>query len=257
MNKTNIFTTILSAVLLTFLHSQNAAAFAPSLEISLPVVEIGTFYNGTTLAVQGEIPGNAEALIRISGEGEELHLKKKGKAAGMFWMNTGDLTFEHVPRVYLQYATPALADKLESPAANLGFGALRDQVEIKPAGEDDNFLFKEFVRLKEKQSLYGVFTDAVNYGIAKDGVKAVKATLVIPPGMQKGEYKIELYAVVDGAKVVGKAEKALTIKQIDFPAQLTKLAFDRPLLHGVLAVLIAIGAGLLTGILFKGKGGAH
>lgn len=225
-----------------------------SLNIAPSTVEITTFYNGTTVAVDGKVAAEAEVLILVSGSGEELHVKRKGKVGGLFWMNVGDLTFGNVPRVYMIYTGKELADKIENESMGLGFNALEARVEIKPAGEENSFYFKEFVRLKESQGLYSKSGEAVTYGAAADGVRPFQATLTIPPQMKQDSHTVAAYAVRDN-QVLASSTANLELKQVSFPAQLSRLAFDHSLLYGILAVIIAILAGLIISAIFKSKGG--
>jgi len=228
-----------------------------SLELDPNNVRIGTFYNGTTIEATGLVPADAEILVRVSGAGEELHLKKKGKVGGLLWMNTGDVTFEHAPRAYMLNTTTTLADRLEQPAIGLGFIALEKQVEISATDEaEKTFLFQEFLKLKKKAGLYIIDTASTSYAPAENGMKSFHSVLTIPPRMTPGAYTVELFAVT-GDQVVGSTTNKFNIKQIGFPAQLSDLAFNKSIFYGVMSVIIALGAGLLMGTLFKGKGGAH
>lgn len=235
-------------------HSGHAAE--PTLKLLPPVVQISAFYDGATVNIESNIPADAEALIIVRGEGEDLHFKKKGKAGGVLWMNIGDITFHNAPKAYMIYASKDEANFIESPELNLGFGALEEQVTLSPSTEDKDFFYQEFLKLKEGEGLYAKVTDAVHYGFADHEMKSVQTALSIPARMTPGNYTVELFAIRD-KKIVGRAAESLQIKQVGFPAELSGLAFNHSLLHGVLAVLVALGAGLFIGILFKGKGGAH
>ena len=74
--------------------------------------------------------------------------------------------------------------------------------------------------------------------------------------MSEDDYTIEVLAVKEG-QLIEQASSDLQVKMVGFPEQLFRLAFQRSLLYGVLSVLIAVGAGLFMGTLFRGKGGAH
>lgn len=256
MNK-KIMTALVLLLGLIIGSPQPGASADISFKLKPSVVQISAFYNGATIELHGNIPAEAEALIRIKGEGEDLHLKKKGKAGGLLWMNIGDVAFHNTPRAYMLYPSEALAGTIESSAElNLGFAALKDLVEISPATEDKDFLFGEFIQLKKGEKLYASIPGAVHYGTVENGMKSVKAELTIPPRMRPGSYTVELFAI-EGGQVVGSLSEDLEIKMVGFPAQLSSLAFNHALAHGIMAVIIALAAGLFTGIMFKDRGGAH
>lgn len=248
---------LLSSVILTLMGMTQASLAADiSMALSPAVVEISAFYNGTSVMVEGQIPADADAVVRVSGAGEELHLKKKGKVGGVLWMNTGDLTLENAPNVYMVYTPKSITDLDISPARQLGFPALKDRITVAPASEDKDFIVGEFIKLKKKEALYTVNHETVKYGQASGGMKTFSVRITVPPRMKQGIYKIDLGVVQDG-KLAGITSQELRVKLVGFPGALSKLAFGKPITHGVMAVFIAIFAGLFMGIVFKGKGGAH
>jgi hypothetical protein len=63
--------------------------------------------------------------------------------------------------------------------------------------------------------------------------------------------------ILENGRVLKTDERQLKIKEIGLPAMISALAFDHAILYGILATLIALGAGLLTGFVFKGAKGGH
>lgn len=227
-----------------------------NLRLSPALIQIGAFYNGTSVQVTGQIPVAAEAVVRVRGTGEELHLKKKGKVGGLLWMNTGDVTFENAPTVVMLYLPKAISDLEASPFRSFGFPALKEKVEIFPAEEDKDFLFGEFLKMKQKEGLYATQLEAIRYGAGEEGAKTFSVEMAVPTRMKPGSYTVELAVAQDG-QLTDTSSAELKIEMVGFPEQLKKLAFGQPLFYGVMAVLIAIAAGLFTGMVFRGKGGAH
>ncbi|HHK60439.1 MAG TPA: hypothetical protein ENJ73_01765 [Desulfobacterales bacterium] len=251
----NVWKGILLAVVLA-LAGLGPALAATSLQIDKSRVEISAFYNGTVIRATGAVPAGAEAVVRVSGKPETLHLKKKGKAAGVLWMNVGDLTFANAPKVYMLYSSDKDGALFGKPELEFSYGALERRVEIEPAGEDKGFWFGEFLKLKKENKVYAEYPGAIVWDEESAAGRTFHVDLVIPPRMGEDDYSIDLYAVKDGA-IVGTASRKLEIRQVGFPKKLTSLAFDHALLYGVFSVLIAVAAGLLMGVLFKDKGGAH
>ncbi len=245
-------------ILLTGLWLQSGNAKGATLDINLTpeTVDIGTFYNGTTVKVTGQIPAAAEIVVRLSGEGEELHLKRKGKVAGLLWMNTSDLIFENAPKVYKVATGSGLMDLDTSAAQDFGFPALKSRIEISPASSDNDFLLQEFIRLKSKDALYSSTPGGVSYGPEAGGIKSYETTMSIPSNMKPGDYAVEVAALQDGS-IIGSSSKPLTLQQVGFPQQLSKMAYGNGLWFGIMSVAIAVMAGLFMGIAFKGKSGAH
>lgn len=232
--------------------------FAAPVELHLDksAIEITTFYNGTKVLATGTVPAGSEAVVRVSGKAEELHLKKKGKVGGLLWMNTGDLTIENAPKIYLLYSSATGQDALADPKLGIGLESLRDRIRILPENEDKEFFFNEFLKMKKHDAVYAEFPATVTYSEQADGARQFQASLQIPPRMSEDDYTIEVLAVREG-NLIGQARSDLKVKMVGFPEQLSRLAFQRSLLYGVLSVLIAVAAGFFMGTLFRGKGGAH
>ncbi len=255
MNKKILFYISLLAGLFALLTSPCLAANI-SINLKPSVINISAFYNGSSVKLSGTIPAKAEAFIRLSGLNREIHLKKKGKVAGLLWMNTGSFIFKNVPDTYMILTSKGLKNEIDSPHSSLGFAALEKQITIEPPDKDKDFLFKEFVKLQRKNHVYFSNDNAVQYAADHNGQRTFTSVITIPPKMKPGTYTIEVFALENGT-VVGTATKSLTIKKIGFPKQVENLAFNHSLLYGIIAVLIALVAGLIIGVLFKGKGGAH
>ncbi len=237
-----------------------AAGTVSADEIKISVVpseiSISAFYDGAHIKAAGTIPAGADVVIRITGEGEEVHLKKKGKVGGLLWMNTGKLTFKNVPAVFMIYTTPDVADRVNHETINLGYFSAKDQIELEPENEAKEALFKEFVKLKESERVYVIDTGSVKYTSGQAGPRQFEADIAVPPKMKPGEYVVEAYAVKND-HIVARADTALVIKLVGFPAWIASLAFGHELLYGIMAVVVAVAAGLLMGVVFKSKGGAH
>ncbi len=233
-------------------------------------LKITTFYNGTTLKASGTIPADADALLHVLGAKKNVALKVKGRVAGLLWMNKTDVELENTPAVYMVY-TPEKVGKdlllsqldmgykaMVKDVAMLGIGykSLVQDIEIKPASADKKFVFGEYIKLMEKAGVYGVFNGTVEYGTPEAGRKTFTVTLKIPPKMHADTYRVEAIAIRDG-KVLGQSSEDLTIELSGLPKIIASLSYGHSLLFGIMAVVIAVAAGLLIGVLFKGGGGAH
>ncbi|WP_083456526.1 TIGR02186 family protein [Desulfosarcina cetonica] len=200
-------------------------------------------------------------MVRLTGPPEDRHLKQKGRALGVLWMNLGSVEISNVPSVFLLYLPKADAPSpAKRPPAwqslGLGLKGLAAKAAIVAADTDQATIFNEFVKLKEKSGLYGVMPNVVHYG-PDDGIqKTFQATLALPAALPQGDYHIAVLAIQDGA-VSTSAIQTIDARETGMPAWISAMAFNHGTLYGVLAVVVAVIAGLTTGILFKDKGGAH
>ena len=214
---------------------------------------IGATFNGTDILVSGRIPTDTEAVIRITGHEEDSRLKKKGRVMGILWMNLGSVEFHNIPSVFLLYKSKN-ADNQQS--GETGIDAVRRKVDIVSEYQDKDVLFDEFVKLKQKSGLYNTVENGIQYEKEKNGLKSFSAALKLPSALPQGDYKLEVFALA-GGDIAGYSQKSLNVKQAGMPAFIADLAFDHGTLYGILAVIVAVIAGLLTGTIFKGEKGAH
>jgi uncharacterized protein (TIGR02186 family) len=224
------------------------------------VINIGATYNGADVAVTGQIPKSAEAVIQVSGKDDNPVLRKKEKALGLLWMNRGTVHFKNVPGLCLLYLPKALGEATKvAPDRwhrwDVGYEAIRARAEIDPPGQDEALLFGQFIRLKEHLNLYAQHSDAIAYGPADGDMKSFTTTIHLPSNLPQAIYTVDVLAV-ENNMVVGRLQKTLQARVTGFPSLLSSLAFDHGTLYGTLAVVIAIIAGLLSGVILgEGKGG--
>ncbi len=225
-------------------------------------VNMGLSYDGTDISISGYIPSDTEAFVRVIGESEHQKLKKKGRALGLLWMNMGAVTIDNAPSVFLLYPSKALAaleqnhpEKWQS--LGLGFEALKGRLEILPPTENRDALFDEFVKLKGTEDLYSTTPDAIRYAEKGDGMKSFTCVAALPSDLPEGQLTIEAVAIKDGGTIVARGTVRIRAKETGITATLSSLAFNHGTLYGALAVLVALFAGLVTGLFFKGGKGAH
>jgi len=258
-----VFRPIITGMILLLaglLCSPPLAATAVTFKVKLDpaVIHIGAFYNGERVSVTGEVPGKSEVVIRVTGKRQDLEFQKKGRVLGILWMNLATVTFHQLPSVYLLYTSKSFEDMVrlnrgEPGVEEVSLNSLESQVDITP---DKHALLEELLKLKRSEGLYGIRNDAVQYGESQGSTKPFAATVSMPPRVPPGEYLVEVFALNHG-NIVARTTDHLKVDEVGLPALLSALAFEHGGLYGVLASLIAIAAGLLTGLLFKGSKGAH
>jgi uncharacterized protein (TIGR02186 family) len=227
---------------------QEAGRPQDSVTVEPRVIVAGMLYDGARVHVRADVPADAAVAILCQGDEGPLRLRKKGKALGLFWMNVGDVSWEVVPEVYLLRSSSAL-DRL-APAAELerlGIGPAALRARARP-GPGADALFGELARLKENDGLWVLAAGGVELRPGRDGAIAL-ADLPVPVKAPPGSYQVRVYAFADGrGELVGRA--GFEVTQGGVPAFIASLAAEHGLLYGVLAVLVAVAVGLLTGVVF-------
>ena len=237
----------------------NAAQVA-NMHLVPNLVLIGASYNGASVSLTGKIPQDTEVLVQLSGEMKDDTFLEKGRVLGILWMNKKKITFHNIPKTYQVYSPPSitssdLSDNPQWQNLGIGFNALKTQAALTPEDEDLDSQFKEFLKLKTTEGLYAVHENAITYQDAEEGIKSFRCDLTIPCAIPQGSYTVTTFILKDG-KILKTDNQQLKIEETGLPILISSLAFNHSVIYGILATLIAIVAGLLTGAFFK-KSGSH
>jgi uncharacterized protein (TIGR02186 family) len=250
----------LAAALITLAGGGNAHAMLTA-KANHDHITVDFFYHGSTVSVKGVSDMGRDLIIKIaSPEGHQM-LKKKGKVAGVLWMNVGSLSFEHAPNFYEVFSSKNINDILspeEQQKHMLGYGALAKRIEVTPVANEAEreTWFGEFVKFKEASNLYKSESGVIETTALSDGHEEYFVQTKWPYQAAPGEYVVTVYAVKDG-KVVEQAESQVNVEQVGMVKTLAGMAKNSAAVYGFLSVGIALGAGFGVGMIFRKGGGAH
>jgi uncharacterized protein (TIGR02186 family) len=217
---------------------------SPGLKLTPAVIEMGAFYGGATVKVEGILPAGSQALIVVRGPQTEEVFNKKGRL-GPIWVNVGKVHISGVPSLFLCFSSTPVASLLtrESMDANqLDQVAIKAQMIVEPAAMDQEVIRDNYLSLKNQQGFFKVTEGAVNLGVA--GPEGVPFTLDLPWSKKAppASYEVSAYECRDGA-VVGKIASGLEVREMGFPEKIAGMARNRGYLYGMLCVLVAMIAG--------------
>jgi len=252
---------LLAALLCLFAGVPVCAQDTIRMTVTPQVIDIGAFYNGTTITATGTVPADSLVIVRFLGDSCDLHMKQKGKLFGIMWMNLDSLIFKGVPSVCIVSSAQdfdQLANKAGTEAsaiASLRLSSIKQNTRIESNGNNQAEAFEELIKLKSHEGLYLETSGNISYGEAAEGQKSFRADIPIPSRLAPGSYVVEL-AAVSGGEIVVRSEQPVTVNLVGFPALLSRLAFGHAALYGILATVIALLAGLAIGMVFDSKG-AH
>jgi uncharacterized protein (TIGR02186 family) len=234
-----------------------ARAGTINLSVAPDHIRVGAFFHGTKLHVTGEIPRCRGVAIKLEGKESEVRLNRKGKVA-VIWLNVAQVTAENAPQVYILAASDHLANicsPQERTRLRLGFESLRKRITFESDESLTGLEFEEFVKLKEHLRTYDVDT-RIDVGPAGESRQRISAVLPIPSAMPPGEYMVRVYCFERG-NLIQDAEVQLLVEKVGLPHVMTTLAYKHPAVYGILAVVIAMTAGLGMGIIFSSRFGGR
>jgi hypothetical protein len=111
--------------------------------------------------------------------------------------------------------------------------------------------FSEFIKLKEHNGCYKIYKGATIK--SESGEKQVlNAYLNIPSFIPVDEYNVVVYCFQNGS-LTDKSVANLKVKKVGAPLFISNLATNSPALYGILAIVAAMSAGILIGMIFSKK----
>jgi len=258
---------ILSAFTALWLScSAIAAQTAPASEqiesdISSRYIAIESNFTGERIVIFGTIensrqtefePGLYDVIVAIRGPKERIVSRRKSQVAGI-WINRDSQTFANAPGYYALLSGRKLKDitnKTTLDAYGLGFESLAfrplgTQVPGRAAEGLGDFR-RAVVRIKQRDGLYNYNPE----GVVFVGRNLFRATVDLPANVPVGQYATDVYLLREG-NVLSHNRSHLTIDKQGFERFVYSAAFDYPLLYGIIAVIIAVSAGLLASALTR------
>lgn len=225
-------------------------------------VEIGLFYKGDRINFFGinPVPGS-DVIIRLTAaKDEELKLSVKGRV-GPFWMTVKQYAVTGLPFMYKIHASKPIKEIISAETANeleLGYPALKKKMQMhlirgEQAPEDTNLVFNGFLKIKKDANLYNIEEGRERLEITEG--RLFSHYFRFPPAATEGKYLIESFSFANG-ELVGYGKDEININKVGLEAWLTNASQNYAVAYGIGAVLFAVAAGLLVGMIFR-KGGHH
>jgi uncharacterized protein (TIGR02186 family) len=249
------------ATLLLLLGSQSVAADAPRPEqvqsdISTREISIQSNFTGVEIVLFGSIDfskapspdeGPYDVIMVIRGPNRPIVVRRKERIAGL-WMNGASRTFPSVPGFYAALASrPFRAIASDETLKPLGIGFSNLDFGTTDAGDaaDDGFR-ASLIRLQQERELFQESDDAIGF----IGRSLFRGSVDLPVNVPIGRYTTQVFLFRDG-KLLSQSQSSLQVHKIGFERVVYMLAFHYPFTYGLLAVLIAMSAGLLAWTAFR------
>ncbi len=233
------------------------SAYALVTDLSNKRIEIRYSFNGADLILFGAVGSSAvdpvnddfDVVIVVRGPEAETVVRQKNKV-GPIWVNTDNLSFPSAPGYYAVAASRSLAD-IASDAVFASYGIGFDHLPILArtsrglAAPEPEFRAALF-RLQASRDLYRQERDDVTHV----GEGLFKTDIRLPANVPVGEFLVETFIFKDGG-IIARNRIPLTVDKEGFERAAYDFAHGYPFWYGITAVLVALSAGWLAGVLGK------
>jgi uncharacterized protein (TIGR02186 family) len=224
-------------------------AHAPvTVSLSEHVIRITPRYRGEMIRVQGTAPEGCDVVVKLTAASGDARYSRKGKV-GPLWLSVGQVRFKNVPGMYKVKSTRPLDDLLptaEQVIYGLGRRGLKASM-TAPPGPARKMYLDELILIRERDRFFSFGEGQVQ----REGER-FSATFYWPPNGPPGRYHVEAYAIQQ-RRIVGSAATEVVVRIVGIEAWVRDLAAAHGVLYGIIAVVIALAAGLTASLAFSGS----
>jgi len=232
-------------------------------DVSTRTIAVTSGFTGTEIVVFGSVvhsrqpsaeAGYYDVIVVLEGMPQPLLVRKKSNVAGL-WVNTDSVGFESAPSYYAIVSTrpiEEIADDalLEKHAIGL------DSVRLSPAAQSvidaqpgELQAYKDAViRLKQKEGLYL----KEDYAVIFIGRGLFRSSIGLPANVPLGPLTARVYLFREG-DLLSTFQSKVRLEREGLELWLYRFAMRQPFLYGVMAVVVAVGAGLIASAAFRRK----
>lgn len=189
-----------------------------------------------------------DVVVVIEGPRQPVAIWRKARRGGI-WMNVESLTLAAVPSFYA-VATTAALDQIITPETDAEYRISARQA-IRPEQSigdvpDQSIFSDALLRIRNRAEQYQLLDRYVH----TDRGILFRTTVQLPANLTEGAYTTRMYLVRDG-QVVNQFRTAIFVSKDGLERWLYQLAYDQPLLYGMIALAIALVAGWSASALFR------
>lgn len=207
-----------------------------------PHIQIGSNFFGEELLIFGAFNSGdlskSDIIIKVRGTSKSISVREKVKKYGI-WVNSDDTIIENVPSYYAIYSNRNIQritaqDFLKENQIGLNY--------LKFISNEKNqtpSIYKEIIKKNKEE---GIFIEKYT-GVRIVGDKLFRASVQLPKDINEGSYEVTIY-FFDDQKLVDRDTSRVFVNKTLAGKYIYTQANERPLLYGIICVVIAWIAGL-------------
>ena len=223
---------------------------APALvaDLSRDDIKITTSFTGTRLLLFGATEGTGDVVVVVRGPDRQEVIRKKQRIGGI-WVNGESVTFDRVPGYYFEASSRPLSQIASRDVLRkhqIGAGTLPLFAQEGTPSDRATEYRSALLRLKQNQSLYASPAGPVKIM----GERLFRVELVFPSSVPTGTYGAQIFLFKNG-RPVSVTRKTLVVRKTGIEAAIFEFAHQHAAVYGICAILIALFAGWLAGVIFR------
>ncbi len=222
-------------------------------------IDVGLDFRGQEVELTGTVPAGSDVFVKVVSPARNVNLTRKGRV-GFLWMKVAQAEVEGIPKMYQIFSSRKINDLPAELQAKMGidqnFQAVRDACKVKEisgnqlrllSGEEGKEYLDALINMYQRDNLYAVRENTVQ----KSGNR-FRVFVPLPASVAFGETLVSVYAVdVANGKILGEAKNNFTVRPVGLVGLERAMAKTNGPLYGILAIYIALAAGLVIDLLFN------
>jgi uncharacterized protein (TIGR02186 family) len=211
-------------------------------------VSITADFDGSEILIYGAVKRDTpppegsplEVIVTVEGPSTPVTVRRKERVAGI-WVNTDAVVVDSAPSFYAVATTGPLGHIL-SDTENLRHAITIERV-IRAVGitaeaERSGEFLLALLRVRSNEDRYRLLEGRVE--LTEDTL--FRADVVLPANLTEGEYKVRLFLLRD-KRVIASQERLIGVRKEGLERFIFNLAQERPLIYGLVSLLMAAIAG--------------
>jgi Putative transmembrane protein (Alph_Pro_TM) len=235
----------------------------PSCRITPRQIEIGTFYSGAEVKVEGMAAAGSKVIVTVVGSDRPEVFNRKGRF-GPIWLTAGRVRISGVPSLFLRFSPEPVEAMLGREAITryqFDEKSMKARIRIQPEENGGGDAVRSgYLQLKRARATYAFVDHGVIMANSAD-CASFALGFRWPAKAPPGAYEVRVYQV-QGGTVTSQTNVPLSVVRGRFPAWLAGLSENRASVYGITAVLAGALAGfgidfLTTRIVGKKRAVSH
>jgi uncharacterized protein (TIGR02186 family) len=194
----------------------------------------------------GEMDADFDVIVTVEGPPQPVEIRRKSRFFGI-WVNTDSTSLASVPSFYAVASTAPLNQILSQDSDTTYRISTAQAIRAAQATGDDPQPFTDaLLRIRERSGAYRT----MERWVYLDRGTLFRANIALPANLTEGAYTTRMYLLRDG-EVVHRFRTAIFVRKEGLERWLHQLAYDQPLVYGLLALVIALFAGWGASTVFR------
>jgi uncharacterized protein (TIGR02186 family) len=230
----------------------------PTLALAKPLVSdldtreihIDSGFTGKDLLLFGARNDAGDIVLVVRGPEQSFYVRKKERIAGI-WVNRNQLEFTNVPGFYA-IATSASLEKVHNDPLLKSLDIGLENVKLHALEDPLETIEQDYqAALKARKQFKKLYPESNTYAeINFIGDTLFRSIIHFPDNIPRGVYTAEVY-LFSGGQLSGVQSTPIIVRKTGFDAFVYDLAYEYPLLYGLIAITIALSAGWIASFFFR------